>query len=488
MTTLIPKYSKIISANRTIAEKFGDIISVKDYGAKGDGTTDDTSAIQAAINACSSGWINNGSGLYSGGNTLYIPKGIYLISSTLTMKVGISIIGAGYRATILKFTNTGDGILMSSTINVNTTVNTSVENLGIFNANASNTGGGYVDVGGSYVILHGVEIIGFKYGVIFDQTELATIRLCKFESQLLAGIWLVNNADHTIGGLSDFTNRITVQECQINQDATVYGIADDGGYTHSYYNNNFNGCLTQIRVAGTNGIIIKGNEFESAAGAPITFNTLSLNGTVDGVSLQASIEDNVIVPTSGQSCIVCNASVSPLIIIGNLLGSTTAAKISGLAFVNTFVEIGNYNPGIGNTTSGTPTNQFRSNDTGTWSPLILIGGVNPGTQTQNTTATYTRVNNIVTICFDVSLTTKNALTGAITVSGLPYSAKSGLTQNFSQGLVTGLITSTSVGPFLTTNSSEISFRNATVNYSGNLLDTNISATTRIGMTFSYIAN
>jgi hypothetical protein len=488
MTTLIPKYTKLNTANRTIAEKFGDIISVKDYGAKGDGTTDDTTAIQAAINACSSGWINNGGGLYSGGNTLYIPEGIYLVSSTLAMKVGVSIIGAGYRATVLKFTNTGDGILMSSTINVNNTVNTSVENLGIFNTNAANTGGGYVDVGGSYVILHGVEIIGFKYGVIFDQTELATIRLCKFESQLLAGVWLVNGAGHTIGGLPDFTNRITVQECQINQNATVYGIADDGGYTHSYYNNNFNGCLTHIRVAGSTGLIIKGNEFESAASAPITFNTLSLNGAVDGTSTQASVEDNIIVPTAGQSCIVCNAGVSPLVVIGNFLGSTVAAKITGLNLVNTFVEIGNLNPGAGATTSGTPTNQFRSNDTGTWSPLILIGGVDPGAQTQNTTATYTRVNNIVTVCFDVSLTTKNALTGDVTVSGLPYSSKSGLTQNFAQGITTGLVTSTSVGPFLTTNSTVLAFRNATANFTGNLLDTNISATTRMGMTFSYIAN
>lgn len=53
---------------RTLESKLGDIVSVKDFGAVGDGVTDDTAAIQAAINA---------SGM------VYVPSGNYKLTSTL---------------------------------------------------------------------------------------------------------------------------------------------------------------------------------------------------------------------------------------------------------------------------------------------------------------------------------------------------------------------------------------------------------------------
>lgn len=58
--------------------------NVKEYGATGNGSTDDTAAIQAAITAAQT----------AGGGTVYIPFGTYKTSSTLTISAnGVALIG-----------------------------------------------------------------------------------------------------------------------------------------------------------------------------------------------------------------------------------------------------------------------------------------------------------------------------------------------------------------------------------------------------------
>lgn len=76
---------------RTVESKLQDVVSVKDFGATGDGVTDDTAAIQAAINAALNASTNS---------AIEIPAGIYVISNTLTMNTGRvpSIYGAGSNA------------------------------------------------------------------------------------------------------------------------------------------------------------------------------------------------------------------------------------------------------------------------------------------------------------------------------------------------------------------------------------------------------
>ncbi len=74
------------AVERTIQSKLNDIVSVKDFGATGDGITDDTTSIQNAIN-----YIQN-----ANGGIVNFPPGIYKISSTLQIsKSNTKLFGFG---------------------------------------------------------------------------------------------------------------------------------------------------------------------------------------------------------------------------------------------------------------------------------------------------------------------------------------------------------------------------------------------------------
>jgi glucan 1,3-beta-glucosidase len=69
--------------------------NVKDYGAKGDGTTDDTAAIQKAINTGDSSGQRSGGkfGSTTGPAVVYFPAGTYLVSSGLKNYVDTVLMG-----------------------------------------------------------------------------------------------------------------------------------------------------------------------------------------------------------------------------------------------------------------------------------------------------------------------------------------------------------------------------------------------------------
>ena len=75
-------------------DKGGQVFNVKAYGAKGDGSTNDTAAIQNAVNAANS----------SGGGVVYFPPGTYVISGdpALSIPGGVSLVGSGIGSTTLQ--------------------------------------------------------------------------------------------------------------------------------------------------------------------------------------------------------------------------------------------------------------------------------------------------------------------------------------------------------------------------------------------------
>jgi hypothetical protein len=98
--------SSIGAVLRTVQDKLREGMSVKDFGAIGDGITDDTTAIQKAFDAAK----------LAGGGDIYLPKGTYAVSSAINITGCNNIIfyGAGNDASIIKSTSTTADVFYDS--------------------------------------------------------------------------------------------------------------------------------------------------------------------------------------------------------------------------------------------------------------------------------------------------------------------------------------------------------------------------------------
>lgn len=97
------------AVSRSVALKLSDALSVKDFGAVGDGVADDSLAVQAAHDAAFS----------AGGGTVHFPPGTYLCNTPLVWMVGVNLQGSGRECTtILKDSSTtrsvaGSGLVLA---------------------------------------------------------------------------------------------------------------------------------------------------------------------------------------------------------------------------------------------------------------------------------------------------------------------------------------------------------------------------------------
>lgn len=109
MTTLVPKYDEgsAGAVNRPFNLKLAESISVKDFGATGDGSTNDLAAIQAAINSIS-----------ATGGSVYFPKGTYFIDGPSTDSSGIIVSSSNIKlygdgaSSVLKQSDTSKFVLV----------------------------------------------------------------------------------------------------------------------------------------------------------------------------------------------------------------------------------------------------------------------------------------------------------------------------------------------------------------------------------------
>jgi hypothetical protein len=96
------------AVGRTVNAKLQEYVSAKDFGAVGDGVTDDTAAIQAAFDSIGAVTAGAFQEIAPKGITLYFPAGQYLVTSTLLMPSNVRMQGTGM-GTQFKFNPTTPG-------------------------------------------------------------------------------------------------------------------------------------------------------------------------------------------------------------------------------------------------------------------------------------------------------------------------------------------------------------------------------------------
>jgi hypothetical protein len=153
------------SVSRSIQSKLDEYVSVFDYGAIGNGTTNDTVAFQRALDD-----------LFLNANTnfkkaLFIPSGNYLISSELRIPSGANIIGESQNSTTL--------LMNTSTVTFKTSSNSTLGNF---------TGSNRPE---------NVFLSNFKFYFTSGLLNLTGVRNAKFDNVIFESTYALGNSTET---------------------------------------------------------------------------------------------------------------------------------------------------------------------------------------------------------------------------------------------------------------------------------------------------
>lgn len=150
------------------------VFNVKDFGAMGNGTADDTTAINATIAACQA----------ANGGTVYMPQGVYVISDRIVLRNNIHLKGNGNsspdsRGTIIRQSNTTKDAIYCVT-NAADVGNIKISDLRISADGVNTTGRGiffdarpagiFLDIMIENVLVKGFGIAGLELQAIITST------------------------------------------------------------------------------------------------------------------------------------------------------------------------------------------------------------------------------------------------------------------------------------------------------------------------------
>jgi len=339
------------AVSRLLTSKVGDVVSVKDFGAVGNGTTDDTTVIQAAINSLTSG------------GTLTFPPGNYKCNSGLTIAANdvILVFEGGAK---LSYTTPTLSLLTVTGLRCKL-FNATIDAPAVFDGTNS----------------------AVTYAVIKIQAENFAAESCTLNNVPRVGFWFFNVNNGSVqhctinGGTSDtfFTGTNTVH-FGINIDPNSTGSQGNFIIANNFINRCVQGALSgnigsasqeqSITVSGNvfefcwnhgwytsglgNGISVTGNAF-NACQTPVALtgsnHTVTGNTMVVATTGSGLVTDNELTGISLRdpvNCIVSNNSIKgenvpggAVISLDDLSGVAGNNKVEGNIVSNNTIEITN---------------------------------------------------------------------------------------------------------------------------------------------------
>ena len=234
---------------RTLQERLDDNVSVKAFGAKGDGSTDDTESIRRAINEHYLKETNNDKKFKK---QIFFPAGVYLVSDTIYLPSDVQIVGEGQFNSVIKSnTNTNKTIFRSKGAwnGIFTATWNSVENILI-------------------------DSIGFEYNLtnsltattsqllVLDKTKNSTIRNCSFTGAYSIGDVPAEAYEGLyIQSENSFNNNITLENLIFKNLKT--GVKINGKVSDiNIIDSNFYNLRTGIETSNCLRTIVERNSFE----------------------------------------------------------------------------------------------------------------------------------------------------------------------------------------------------------------------------------
>jgi hypothetical protein len=339
----------------TVQSKLRQTVSVKDFGAVGDGTSDDTTEIQAALTAA------------SGTSNVYLPAGTYIVSATIFIPSNTYFFGDG-KSSIIK---------MIGTEGRNTTVvmtgfrNNKRENIVIENMQIDFNRTRWAVTGGNQLTDAFNGTAGYSTYQDNDETALS---ICYSENVLVKNVWAIDGYKHCIdvtapayrtgtdGATYDSqpSKNVTLQNCYVS------GGGDDNITTHHSTDINIIGCWSEnpsgvripqnsncieiddgsrnvfvtncVTIGGNYGLQIKGHDYAPAPYNVIVNGLRAVNNT-QGVELRHSgwYANKATFSGDGSTTaftLPSGYTVSPVVYVGGVK-QTSGFSVSGVTLTFT---------------------------------------------------------------------------------------------------------------------------------------------------------